>query len=154
MGRRVTAAVEPYYPRNPDGSFPWGYLWAISIPCDGCGRRFPLLGSLVLRHPYTRTADAGQALRLVVDGDDWRAEVADGLPDQAPTYSSTELGDGRKRKGKSARCLFCQHPHSLETVKAKGFSDEYRDEILAAADIVGDTKKVFRALRAGGETGG
>jgi adenine-specific DNA methylase len=147
VGRRVTAAVEPYYPRNPDGSFPWGYLWAISIPCDGCGRRFPLLGNLVLRHPYTRTGDAGQALRLVVDGDDWHAEVADGLPDQAPTYSSTELGDGRKRKGKSARCLFCQHPHSLETVKAKGFADEYRDEILAAADIVGDTRKVFRALR-------
>ena len=147
VGRRVTAAVEPYYPRNPDGSFPWGYLWAVSIPCDGCGRRFPLLGSLILRHPYTRTTDAGQALRLVVDGDDWRAEVADGLPDQAPTYSSTELGDGRKRKGKSARCLFCQHPHSLETVKAKGFSNEYRDEILAAADVIGDTKKVFRTLR-------
>ena len=147
VGRCVTAAVEPYYPRNPDGSFPWGYLWAVSIPCDGCGRRFPLLGSLILRHPYTRTTDAGQALRLVVDGDDWRAEVADGLPDQAPTYSSTELGDGRKRKGKSARCLFCQHPHSLETVKAKGFSNEYRDEILAAADVIGDTKKVFRTLR-------
>ena len=79
-----------------------------------------LLGSLVLRQPYGRTADAGQALRLVKDGDRWHTEVIEGLPDQAPTYSATELGDGRKRKGKSARCLFCQHPHSLETVKAKG----------------------------------
>lgn len=148
VGRRLQAAVLPYYPRNPDGSFPWGYLWAISIPCDGCGRRFPLLGSLILRHPYARTGDAGQALRLVADRDDWRVEVTDGVPDQAPTYSSTELGDGRKRKGKSARCLFCQHPHSLETVKAKGFANEYRDEILVAADTIGDTKKVFRDLRA------
>ncbi len=147
VGRRMRAAVEPYYPRNPDGSFPWGYLWAISIPCDGCGRRFPLLGSLALRNPYARTGDTGQALRLAIDGDDWRAEVIDGRPNQPPTYSSGELGDGRKRKGKSARCLFCQHPHSLETVKAKGDADEYRDEILLAADTVGDTKKVFRELR-------
>ncbi|MER7196700.1 DNA methyltransferase [Streptomyces sp. CB01635] len=147
IGQRVQEAVEPYYPRNPDGSFPWGYLWAISITCDGCERRFPLLGSLVLRHPYARTKDAGQALRLVVDGDAWRAEVVDGLPDQAPTYSSTDLGDGRKRKGKSARCLFCSHVHSLETVKAKGAAAEYRDEVLLAIDTEGEAKRVFRTLR-------
>ncbi|MFE2152539.1 DUF1156 domain-containing protein [Streptomyces lavendulae] len=147
IGRRVQAAVEPYYPRNSDGSFPWGYLWAISITCDGCERRFPLLGSLVLRHPYARTKDAGQALRLVIDGDTWRAEVIDGLPDQAPTYSSTDLGDGRKRKGKSARCPFCSHVHSLETVKAKGAADEYRDEMLLAIDTEGEAKRVFRTLR-------
>src|SRR5207248_1585184 len=88
VGRRVQAAMVPYYPRNPDRSYPWGYLWAISIPCDGCGRRFPLLGSLVLRHPYSKTADPGQAVRLVIDGDDWHAEVIDGRPDQPPTYSS------------------------------------------------------------------
>jgi putative DNA methylase len=147
VGRRVQAAMMPYYPLNPDRSYPWGYLWAISIPCDGCGRRFPLLGSLVLRHPYLKTSDSGQAVRLVIDGDDWHAAVIDGRPDQAPTYSSAELADGRKRKGKSARCLFCQHPHSLETVKAKGFANAYRDEILLAVDTVGETKKVFRNLR-------
>ncbi len=43
VGDRMRTAVAPYYPPNPDGSFPWGYLWAISIPCDGCGRRFPLV---------------------------------------------------------------------------------------------------------------
>jgi adenine-specific DNA methylase len=120
-----------------------GYLWAISIPCDGCGRRFPLVGSMVLRHPHTRNSDPGQALHLDVDGDSWRAEVIDGTPDQAPTYSSTELAEGKKRKGKSARCLFCRHVHSLEAVKAKGFNGEYRDELLVAAD----TNKVFRTLR-------
>jgi len=146
--RRLQDAVESFYPRNPDGSFPWGYLWAISIPCDGCGRRFPLLGSLVLRHPYTKTRDPGQALRLVLDGDDWHVEVHEGTAQQPATYSAAELGDGRKRKGKSARCPFasCRHVHSLETVKAKGFAGEYRDEILVAADTQGPTKKVFREL--------
>jgi putative DNA methylase len=147
IGERVRAAVAPYYPTNPDGSYPWGYLWAISIPCDGCGRRFPLIGSMVLRHPYTRTGDHGQALHLDVDRDTWRAEVIDGTPDQAPTYSSAELAEGKKRKGKSARCLFCRHVHSLEAVKAKGFNGEYRDELLLAADTQGEAKKVFRTLR-------
>ena len=147
VGDRVRTAVAPYYPANPDGSYPWGYLWAISIPCDGCGRRFPLVGSMVLRHPYTKTGDPGQALHLEVDGDSWRAEVIDGTPDQAPTYSSTELGEGKKRKGKSARCLFCRHVHSLEAVKAKGFNGDYHDELLIAADTQGETKKVFRTLR-------
>ncbi|TDB80781.1 hypothetical protein E1264_33680 [Actinomadura sp. KC216] len=148
VGRRMQAAVEPYYPKNSDGSFPWGYLWAISIPCDGCGRRFPLLGSLVLRQPDLKAKDAGQALRLVIDGNDWNIEVIDGAPEQAPTYSSTDLGDGKKRKGKSARCPFpCGHVHSLETVKAKGQAHEYRDELIAVADIIDGGKKVFRVLR-------
>jgi putative DNA methylase len=147
IGRRTQIAVAPHYPRNPDGSLPWGYLWAISIPCDGCTNRFPLLGSLVLRHPYSRTNDLGQSLRLAVDGGTWHAEVIDGPPDQAPTYSSTDLGDGRKRKGKSARCPFCQQVHSLETVKAKGFAGEYRDELLVAIDTHGEAKRVFRIPR-------
>jgi putative DNA methylase len=145
VGNRVRSAVAPFYPANPDGSYPWGYLWAISIPCDGCGRRFPLVGSMVLRYPYTKTGDAGQALHFDVDGGSWRADVIDGAPDQPPTYSSTELGGGKKRKGKSARCLFCGHVHSLEAVKAKGFNGEYRDELLVVAD--GEARKVFRTLR-------
>ena len=141
IGRRVAAAVEPYYPRNPDGSFPWGYLWAITIPCDGCKRRFPLVGSLTLRHPYRRTGDPGQAFRLIIEGDDWRVEVVDGVPDQVPTHGSA-VG----RIGKSARCPFCSHLHSNEAIKQKGFSQQYKDVPLVAADLVG-SKKVFRPLR-------
>jgi adenine-specific DNA methylase len=147
VGRRLRAAVAPYYPKNPDGSWPWGYLWAITIPCDGCGRRFPLVGNMVLRHPYSKTDDPGQSLRILVDGEGWVAKVEEGTPEQSPTYSSTELADGKKRKGKSARCIFCQQVHSLETVKAKGIAGEYRDEILLAADTEGETQKVFRELR-------
>jgi putative DNA methylase len=143
VGARIRGIAGPWYPANPDGSYPWGYLWAISIPCDGCGRRFPLIGSLALRHPHTSSIDPGQWLRLTADGDRWRAEVADGRPTQSPTYSSGDRGDGQLRKGKSARCIFCRHVHSLETVKAKGFAGEYQDELLAAADDK-NGKKVFR----------
>jgi adenine-specific DNA methylase len=142
IGRRVAKAVARYYPRNPDGSFPWGYLWAITIPCDGCKRRFPLIGSFTLRHPYRRTDDPGQAFRLVVVGDKWRVKVFDGTPDQAPTFSAPP-----GRTGKSARCPFCQHLHSTETVKQKGFSGQYRDAPLVAADLLG-AQKILRSLRA------
>lgn len=141
VGRRMTAAVEPYYPRNPDGAFPWGYLWAITVPCDGCRRRFPLVGSLTLRHPYRRTKDQGQAFRIVTESDHWAIQVIDGVPDQQPTFASAA-----GKKGKSARCPFCRHVHSLDAVKAMGFAGEYRDAVLLAADLVGTTK-VFRTLR-------
>ena len=42
VGERTKDIAAAWYPANPDGSYPWGYLWAVSIPCDGCGRRFPL----------------------------------------------------------------------------------------------------------------
>ena len=143
VGEHVRRIAGAWYPANADGSYPWGYLWAISIECDGCGRRFPLIGSLALRHPQAKSLDAGQWLRLTVDGDRWQAEVADGRPDQSPTYSSGDRGDGQLRKGKSARCIFCRHVHSLEAVKAKGYAGDYQDELLAAADDI-EGKKFFR----------
>jgi putative DNA methylase len=145
IGQRLEVALEKYYPRNPDGRFPWGYLWTVTMPCDQCRRRFPLVGSLVLRHPYARTHDVGQSMTLRTAGDEWSVQVVDGPAVGEPTYASAG-----GRKGKSARCLFCGHVHSLETVKAKGIAGQYQDESLVAADFAGGqnaTRKLFRALR-------
>ncbi len=144
VGQRMATAMEPFYPRNVHGVFPWGYLWAITIPCDNCKRRFPLLGSFVLKHPYKKTDDLGQSMELMVDGNGWRVRVIDGPPVQEPTYRSGLREDGTKKKGKSARCLFCQHVHSLETVKAKGEGGEYIDAPLVVADGDQDGKRYFR----------
>ncbi|MEA5365411.1 hypothetical protein VA596_38195 [Amycolatopsis sp., V23-08] len=144
IGRRTRESLARYYPLNPDGRPPWGYLWAVSMPCDQCRRRFPLIGSYTLRQPYRRTQDGGQSMSLVISDDSWRVEVIEGTTDDRPTYASAG------RKGKSARCPFCGHLHSLETVKAKGFAGQYKDEPLVAADFdSGDknTRKLFRALR-------
>jgi len=154
VGRRTEAAVAPHYPKNPDGSYPWGYLWAVTIPCDACSARFPLIGSLVLRYPYRLTNDPGQSLKLVTQGDKaWSVAVEDGLPTGSPTLAAAE-----GRRGKSARCPFCRHVHPLGTVKAKGFAGQYEDAPLVAADLTtaevagrnGRTRrverKVFRAL--------
>lgn len=157
IDRRVAAVMAPHYPRNPDGTFPWGYLWATTIPCDGCQRRFPLIGSLVLRHPYQRTQDPGQCLRIAVDSSTgtWAPEVLDGVPVGRPTFMAAE-----GKKGKSARCPFCGHVHPLDAVKAKGAGRQYEDVPLAAADLVAveylgangkfstTERKVFRPLTA------
>lgn len=156
VGRRTAASVDTHYPRNDDGTYPWGYLWAITVPCDSCTHRFPLLGSLVLRQPYRATNDPGQSLRLVVDAAmaSWSVEVHDGPPESTPTHAAAP-----GKRGKSARCPFCQHAHSLDTVKAKGFAGQYQDVPLAAAEVRNVTvvspagkprkveRKVFRTLR-------
>jgi hypothetical protein len=129
VGQRLADAVRTYYPPNPDGRFPWAYLWAVTIPCDRCKVRFPLVGSLVLRHPYRRTQDPGQALRLLKRGADWYTEVVDGSPDQQPTFAAPA-----GRRGKSAICLFCGHVHTIDAIKAKGTAGQYEDALLAVAD--------------------
>jgi len=131
IGRRALLATQGYYPRNHDGSLPWGYLWSVSIPCDSCGDRFPLVGSNTLRHPYRLTGDAGQSFQLRQRDGRWYADVHEGLPVEEPTYSSAT-----GRRGKSARCPLCKHVHTLDTVKSKGFGGEFRDEILAAAELL------------------
>ena len=64
--------MAPYYPRNAQGEFPWAYLWAITVPCDGCKRKFPLLGSLLLRHPRGKGRDPGQSIRLKTKDGYWQ----------------------------------------------------------------------------------
>ncbi len=144
VGRRVAERMEPYYPRNRFGEFPWGYLWAVTMPCDGCKRRFPLLGSLILRYPCKKGGDSGQSLHLTVAKDGWRVQVIDGPPTLQPTYASGLKGDGTKRKGKTARCPCCAYIHPLEAVKAKGEAQQYEDQLLVVADTDERGKRFFR----------
>lgn len=132
IGLRVAKKTASFYP-FVGGCAPWGYLWTITIPCDSCKRRFPLLGSLVLRFPCSKTNDLGQSLFLSMTAKGWSAAVIDGPPTQDPTYRASFRGDGTKKKGKSAVCLACRHVHSLEAVKAKGEAGEYQDVLIAVA---------------------
>ena len=139
VGRRTAQAVEEYYPRSANGRFPWAYLWAVTIPCDQCKRRFPLLGMMTLRFPYNRTNDVGQSLRLTTEGDEWQVHIEDGVATQQPTFAAAS-----GKRGKSARCLFCGHMHSLDTVKSLGFAGLYRDALIAVTEELEGSRKVFR----------
>jgi len=156
VDREVVASVAHLFPANGDGSRPWGYLWATTIPCDNCRRRFPLVGSLALRHPYRLTADPGQSFEIQTDSESgtWKAIVVDGLPQSAASMRAPE-----GKRGKSGWCPFCGHQHPLDAIKAKGFAGQYEDAPLLAGELA-DTevttknrprtveRKVFRELRA------
>ncbi len=43
IGRRYGDRMAEVYPQV-DGRQPWGYLWAVTLPCQECGHRFPLTG--------------------------------------------------------------------------------------------------------------
>lgn len=157
--RRVLSRTRDHYPTNPHNgdTIPWAYLWAVSIPCDRCQRRFPLLGSLVLRHPYTKTygarygrpstvVDDGQSLRIHEKDGNLRISVVAGPPVQNPPFSAAP-----GKPGKLARCPYrdCGQTHSLDVVKAKGFAGQYQDQMIAVAELGNDgAKKVFRVPRA------
>jgi putative DNA methylase len=140
----VASRVAALYPKNSAGTFPWGYLWTTTLPCDACRRRFPLIGSLVLQPANDKGTESGHSMRLKTAGDDWDIEIVEGPPTQVPTYASGVKANGKKKKGKSARCLFCGHIHPLDSVKAKCNAAQARDRLLLVADVRPDGKRFFR----------
>ena len=144
IGKRYEESVAEYYPKN-NGKQPWGYLWAVTLPCEECHRRFPLTGSLLLRYPLPRKGDPGQSYRIEVDREHgtFRVIVHDGLPRGNPTLVATTRS-GKKLIGKSAICPFCDHLHP-KAVHARLAAERHgRDELLVAADLDPDVGKLFR----------
>lgn len=146
VGRRYDASMTEFYPKY-DGRQPWGYLWAVTLPCQECGRRFPVTGSLVLRHPLPKNADAGQSYRIEVDkaAGTFRALVHDGPPTALPTLVALKRG-GKDLRGKAAVCPFCEHVHPKDLHTRLAADGLGQDVLLIAADLDEKVGKRFRML--------
>jgi putative DNA methylase len=144
IGCRYATVMAEFYPKYR-GKQPWGYVWAISLPCQECNRRFPLTGSLVLRHPLRKKDDPGQSYHLEVNkrSGTFRAVVHDGQPTANPTLVTLKKA-GKTLRGKVAVCPFCEHPHDLEVHKRLALEGLGNDELLVAADVDPDFGKTFR----------
>jgi len=144
VGRRFATQMLPFYPARP-GVQTWGYIWAVTLPCQECGRRFPLTGNLVLRHPLAKKEDPGQSYRIEVDrsAGTFRAVVHDGPPTEQPTLVSP-MKAGKKVRGKSAVCPFCSHSHSKDTHQRLAAEGMGEDVLLVAVDIDRQVGKSFR----------
>lgn len=142
IGDRYEAAMDQFYP-VVNGARPWGYLWAVTLPCQECGRRFPLTGSLALRHPLSKKHDSGQSYRILADPTSGKFEVAvhDGPPKGHPTVRS--VGD---KRGKSAVCPFtgCEHVHSIDVHTRMMNEGLGEDVLLVVAEIDEDVGKLYR----------
>ena len=144
IGKRYTDKMADVYPKV-GGTQPWGYVWAVTLPCQECGHRFPLTGSLILRQPLPAKGDPGQSFRIEVDRrtGEFRAIVHDGPPTGLPTLVS-RTRDGKAVKGKSAVCPFCEHVHSKQTHQRLAQEGYGVDALLVAADLDEHVGKIFR----------
>jgi putative DNA methylase len=134
VGRRFAESMQAYYPKF-SGRWPWGYVWAVTLPCQECGNRYPLVGSYTLRMPLSKPAknhdgpvqDAGQSFYVDADAATGTFEVVvhDGPPRKSPTLANALAVDGSKILGKAAICPFCGHVHQKAThqrLAAEGYA--------------------------------
>lgn len=145
-GKRFKEEMNEFYP-IVNGKRPWGYLWAITLPCTNCGNRFPLTGRLQLRNPKTKKApkanDPGQSYQIIADASigKFRAVVHDGAPRSQPTLVKIQ-----GKRGKTAICCFCDHAHPLETVKRLMRDGLKEDALLVVADFDPVVGKSYRSI--------
>lgn len=146
IGSRYEQQMSDFYPTADNGQQCWGYLWAVTLPCEECGNRFPLTGNLLLRHPLESRRDDGQSYRIVPDRGTgtFSVEVHPGAPVGLPTLIATVKG-GKAARGKSAVCPFCEHVHpkALHTrLVSEGLGE---DVLLVVAELDKAVGKRFRA---------
>lgn len=152
VGRRHTESMADFYP-IVDGKQPWGYLWAVTLPCQECGRRFPLVGSYNLRRPSTKRAtktraqydDPGQSFYIDTDSTTgaFHTVVHDGPPRRTPTLANA-VRDGKKVQGKAATCPFCNHVHLKDVHQRLAREGLGEDALLVVADPDALVGKVYR----------
>jgi putative DNA methylase len=145
VGNRYERAMRPFYPKVGRAE-PWGSVWALTLPCQECGIRFPLVGSLILRHPSAKKKDPGQSFSLAADraSGKFYAVVQDGAPSQQPTRVVPEGKSKYDAAGKVAICLFCDYPHSKAVQTRLARMGMLRDALLLAADLDETVGKTFR----------
>jgi putative DNA methylase len=154
IGRRQREKMQDLYPRGAEGSQPWGYLWAVTLPCQECGRRFPLIGRNLLRESAKRRVrgsknsveDPGQSfyVRAAPDKDKYEVVIEDGPPTVATTLVNAVGPDGKKIPGKSAICVFCSHVHRLTVHRRLTNEGQGRDALLLVAEHDPVVGKRFR----------
>jgi putative DNA methylase len=144
VGARHRASLEPYYPRH-GGKYPWGYFWASTLPCQECGRRFPLVGELRLRLAQPSKGDPGQSFHFKPDRANGRLQVV--VHDGPPVGTPTRVLAGKSKfasGGRVAVCPFCNHVHLKEVHTRLSMEGQRQDTLLIAADIDESGTKVFR----------
>ncbi|MFD3836715.1 DUF1156 domain-containing protein [Streptomyces sp. NPDC058642] len=152
IGRRHEESMKPFYP-SVEGQGPWGYLWAVTLPCQECGNRFPLVGSYELRKASKRRGrrnldefeDPGQSFYVEVDRKSgmFEAVVHVGTPQRTPTLTNAVGVAGKKIPGKSAICPFCDHVHPTAVHRRMAQNQLGEDRLLVVAEH-GDRGKIFR----------
>jgi putative DNA methylase len=145
VGTRYECAMRQFYPKVGQKET-WGSIWALTLPCQECGRRFPLVGSLILRYANVKRHDLGQSFSLIKNDEtgQFYALVHEGLPRQQPTRVVPAGKSKYDAAGKVAICLFCSHPHSKAVQTRLAQEGRLEDALLLSADPDDTVGKTFR----------
>jgi putative DNA methylase len=153
IGQRWAEEMRPFYPAVGDRQ-PWGYIWAVTLPCQECGHRFPLVGAYQLRKPGqrndpdtgTKFHDPGQS--FFVQGDaktgEFSVVVHDGEPQRSPTLANAVDAHGNKVRGKAAVCCHCGHVHPVKVHQRLAGEGLGRDALLLVAELDPVAGKSYR----------
>lgn len=141
IGSRYEQDMDEFYPKNGRGERPWAYLWAQTMPCSECKHRFPMVSSAMLREPALPKGDPGACFSFIADRASGNLTVVihEGVDVAGPTL----LAIAGKR-GKIARCPYCEHPHMPDVIKAKADAGLLCDMLLLVADLDPGVGPVFR----------
>ena len=144
IGRRLREAMAEFYPKH-HGEFPWGYGWAVELPCQNCGHRFPLIGRLELLHPNSKRKLPGQSYQIIANrrSGEYEVDVHEGPPRGTPTRVVAQGKSKYDSSGRLAVCPFCDHAHEGDVQRRLMAQGLGRDALLVAADIA-KVGKVFR----------
>ena len=140
IGRSYESEMDKFYPKV-NGKRPWGYLWAITIPCVNCGHRFPVTGSYELRRPNHRRKDPGQSYYIEADRlcGKYQVTIHNGTPRYEPTFLKK-----RGARGRVAVCSFCHHVHSHKVHTRLMSEGKAKDVLLIVADVDSQFGKLYR----------
>ncbi|MXX43803.1 MAG: DUF1156 domain-containing protein [Acidimicrobiales bacterium] len=141
IGDRHEAEMDEFYPKV-NGKRPWAYLWAVTIPCNECGRKFPLTADLQLRKPNPKKGDPGQSYELIADCAARSVDVV--VHDGEPLSPATLVKSAGSGRGRAAVCPFCGYIHSHAEHSRIRESGNAGDVMLVVADLDPDVGKRFR----------
>ncbi|MCY4516057.1 MAG: hypothetical protein OXB99_02330 [Acidimicrobiaceae bacterium] len=141
IGDRHEEEMDEFYPKV-NGKRPWAYLWAVTIPCNECGREFPLTADLQLRRPNPKKGDPGQSYELIADLTTNSIEIL--VHDGEPRASATLVESAGSGRGRAAVCPFCKYIHSHAEHTRLREQDQAGDVMIVVADIDSDVGKRFR----------
>lgn len=141
IGDRHEEEMDEFYPKV-NGKRPWAYLWAVTIPCNECGREFPLTADLQLRKPNPKKGDPGQSYELIADSAAGSIDVVvhDGEP-RTPATLVKSAGSGR---GRAAICPFCGYTHSHSETTRTRMACQIHESLLVVADLDKKWKRRYR----------
>ncbi|QJW97250.1 DUF1156 domain-containing protein [Frigoriglobus tundricola] len=125
--RRAREKIGHLFPVGKDKHPVIGYLWARTIPCANCQKRFPLIRSLYVCNTRSRKI----ALQLVKQGDVINIGLRRGK--EITTTDGTMISEGRG----NARCPHCTQVNSAaKDIKPRTLSGKMSEQLLV---VITDT---------------